>query len=200
MQGRMWMVGLMVIVGALCSTILAGVNYFSEPLVLHNQEVKLKRTVLDVFQIDYTKDDDVILSTFDKRIVIEEVQGYTIYKQFHDEGQLEAVAFLVAGPAFWDRLSAIVSLTPDLETILGFKVLEQKETPGLGARSTEPWFQDQFIGKKWRDGFRVVPYVNAEGPNEIDAITGATETSRAIERMINLNLTAFYNTVGPMSS
>jgi len=63
--------------------------------------------------------------------------------------------------------------------ILGVHILEHLETPGLGARSTEvrpdedePWFLRQFKGL---DSVAL----KKDGGN-IDAITAATITSRAI--------------------
>ncbi len=49
-----------------------------------------------------------------------------------------------------------------------------KETPGLGMRILEPWFKNQFIGKKEND-----LYIEKEG-GKIQAITAATITSKAV--------------------
>ncbi|MFA4843484.1 MAG: FMN-binding protein [Candidatus Margulisiibacteriota bacterium] len=56
--------------------------------------------------------------------------------------------------------------------VVGIKVLSQKETPGLGAKVVERGFLDQFIGKGANDPL--------EPKKDIDAITGATITSRAV--------------------
>ena len=71
--------------------------------------------------------------------------------------------------------------------ITGVKILFQQETPGLGAKSveilrgeSEPWFTRQFRGKSIMDGIKI-----AEDGGSIDAITGATITSRAITDSIN---------------
>lgn len=55
--------------------------------------------------------------------------------------------------------------------IVGIKVLSQRETPGLGANVSSPKFLKQFIGKNAQDPI--------EPKKDIDAITGATITSRA---------------------
>ena len=75
-------------------------------------------------------------------------------------------------------------------------MLEQKETPGLGARIEEPWFTDQFKGLAlaWNDpqGQRVLVGANPapNAANEVDAITGATQTSMALMRFFNEELDA----------
>ncbi|MFA6548841.1 MAG: FMN-binding protein [Candidatus Margulisiibacteriota bacterium] len=56
--------------------------------------------------------------------------------------------------------------------VIGIKVLDQKETPGLGASIVKPDFLKQFIGKSARDPIEV--------KNDVDAITGATISSRAV--------------------
>ena len=39
---------------------------------------------------------------------------------------------------FWDRIEAVVVLTPDLTQVLNIQFMDQKETPGLGARIEVP--------------------------------------------------------------
>ena len=52
------------------------------------------------------------------------------------------------------------------------------ETAGLGARSKEPWFMEQFIGK-------VSPIAIVKDGGEVDAITSATITSRAVTNAVD---------------
>ena len=56
--------------------------------------------------------------------------------------------------------------------IVGIKILSQTETPGLGANVVKPKFLNQFIGKTGNDPI--------EPRKDIDAITGATISSRAV--------------------
>jgi Na+-translocating ferredoxin:NAD+ oxidoreductase RnfG subunit len=51
----------------------------------------------------------------------------------------------------------------------------------------------QFIGKKVAKGIKFVKSGHA-GPSEFDALTGATETSRALARILNNGFTAYYST------
>jgi len=60
-------------------------------------------------------------------------------------------------------------------TICGTSVLSHSETPGLGAKMTEPSFYGQFVGKN-PSSFRLE--VKKDG-GDIDAITAATISSRA---------------------
>jgi Na+-transporting NADH:ubiquinone oxidoreductase subunit C len=64
---------------------------------------------------------------------------------------------------------------------------------------TEDWFREQFRGlsllRADREGrfFRLLQPGSSSGPGELDAITGATETSRAIERFLNGEIDLFLN-------
>ena len=74
--------------------------------------------------------------------------------------------------------------------ISGITILSQNETPGLGAKSTEPAFQDQFKDKDATKELSVVKGGSAEG-NQIQAITGATITSTAVVDGVNLSEKVF---------
>lgn len=61
--------------------------------------------------------------------------------------------------------------------VTGIEVLSHSETPGLGAKSTSDEFKSQFSGK---DTDLTVVKGATQSSGEIQAITGATVTSRAI--------------------
>ena len=61
------------------------------------------------------------------------------------------------------------------------------ETPGLGQNAVKPSFTDQFKGK---DSSLTVTKSGAKG-NEVNAITGATITSKAVTKSVNLAMDLF---------
>ena len=71
-------------------------------------------------------------------------------------------------------------------------MVSQVETPGLGARITEDAFQDAFIGKEVGGGIAMSKSGDA-GPGEFDAITGATETSRALEKILSAGFKRYFS-------
>ena len=75
---------------------------------------------------------------------------------------------------FAGKITLMAGFKPD-GTILNIKVLEQKETPGLGTKMTEPAFKDQFTDK---DPAQFNLKVKKDG-GSVDAITAATISSRA---------------------
>ncbi|MCB9359132.1 RnfABCDGE type electron transport complex subunit G [Candidatus Woesearchaeota archaeon] len=79
----------------------------------------------------------------------------------------------------------------DLEgNILGVRILEQSETPGLGDKAKNPGFYNQFNNQK-KNSIRL----SKEG-GSIDAITGATITSRAVIASVNDALATLSDAVG----
>ena len=75
---------------------------------------------------------------------------------------------------FSGNIFIMAGFKPD-GTIINTSVLQQKETPGLGTKMTEPLFKDQFMGKNPSD-FKLK--VDKDG-GPVDAITAATISSRA---------------------
>ncbi|GAN33902.1 MAG: FMN-binding protein [Candidatus Brocadia sp. AMX2] len=125
--------------------------------------------------------------------------GKRIFKYVKD-GNLQGVGFVESRMGYGYNKSSIMSLficvEPDLETLKGIEVLDHSETPGLGGRLTEDQFKKQFIGKKLRPRILVVKGRKAAGANEVDAITGATNTSKGIESFLNDAMKEFWEGQG----
>ena len=68
--------------------------------------------------------------------------------------------------------------------ITGFQIMETKETPGLGSNASNPEFKNQFINKGL-DNFNFK--VKKDG-GDVDAITAATITSRAVTNALHSGL------------
>ena len=75
-------------------------------------------------------------------------------------------------------ITLMVGFKKDKKTVISYKVLAASETPGLGMKLKTPEFAGQFAGK---DGSSLK--VRKDG-GEIEAITSATITSRAVCRAI----------------
>ena len=70
--------------------------------------------------------------------------------------------------------------------VTGINILSHSETAGLGAKATEQSFRDMFIGLV--EGITVSK--DKAGENSIDALTGATITSRAVVNAVNAAIEA----------
>ena len=75
-------------------------------------------------------------------------------------------------------ITLMVGFKTDKKTVISYKVLAAAETPGLGMKLKTPEFAGQFAGKDGR-----ALKVKKDG-GEIEAITSATITSRAVCKAI----------------
>ncbi len=101
----------------------------------------------------------------------------------------------MAGKGLWGPIWGYVALKEDLNTIAGVVFDHKSETPGLGAEITQPWFQQQFVGKKVFDekaqlvGVTVVKGGAPDNhPHAVDGITGATLTGKGVSAMFTESL------------
>ena len=76
-------------------------------------------------------------------------------------------------------------------TVSGVSILEIHETAGLGMRATEPEFYEQYAGKK-TEAFTL----DGSGDGKIDALSGATITSKAVTGAVNGALSYYQNAWG----
>jgi Na+-translocating ferredoxin:NAD+ oxidoreductase subunit G len=103
------------------------------------------------------------------------------------------VGFAVSGaePGFIDFIHVIFGYDPISRRVLGMKVLDNKETPGLGdAIEKNAGFVSGFVGK-------LAPLVgvkpgSARTESEVDMITGATISARTVINVINNRIDAVH--------
>ncbi len=107
-----------------------------------------------------------------------------------DGGEIRYI-FPVDGTGLWGPIWGYIAMTGDFNTIAGVVFGHQSETPGLGAEIATPIFQDQFVGKQlFNDGnYAGVAVLKGAGiskgnPNAVDAISGGTITSVAVQDML----------------
>ena len=79
----------------------------------------------------------------------------------------------------------MIGLTPDLERITSLEILEQVETPGLGTKVTEEPYKGQYKNLVTSPKIEWVKGKAPSKPNEIQAITGATISSKSVVAIVN---------------
>jgi len=95
-----------------------------------------------------------------------------------------------SGQALWGTVSGVIAVDESVSEIIGFEIISQNETPGLGGRIEESWFTQQFRGETIPPEGIIV--AKGEGKPDydtdngsIDGITGASLTSARIEKIVN---------------
>lgn len=112
----------------------------------------------------------------------------TVYVLQNDSGEMESVVLPVNGYGLWGIMYGFLALESDGSTVRGIGFYDHQETPGLGGEITNPDWQSQWVGKEiYGDSgnvaFRVVKG-GGSGESQIDALSGATLTSRGVENMV----------------
>lgn len=120
-----------------------------------------------------------------------------VFKCKLDDGSIKYV-FPVYGAGLWGPIWGFVAVDADGSTVYGANFSHEGETPGLGARIAEQPFQDSFRDKHlFVDGaFKNVDVVKkGQKPGNdgdyVDALTGATITSRGVGDMLKSCLTPY---------
>ncbi|MBN2308228.1 MAG: FMN-binding protein [Candidatus Hydrogenedentes bacterium] len=120
--------------------------------------------------------------------------GDVVYAGYDADGALVGVAVGAAGQGYQDVIKVLFGYSPERQCIIGFKVLESKETPGLGDRiGKDPEFLANFDGldaKLDAAGTALAHNIvlvkgGDKSKGEIDGITGATISSTAVAAMLN---------------
>ncbi len=129
------------------------------------------------------------------RVEGQEAAGPKVYAGFDAAGKLVGVAIQASAQGYQDTIRALYGYDPARECIIGLKVLESKETPGLGDKiATSEEFLRNFEALRagvTGDG-RALEHpieLSKRGMKpeawQIDGISGATISSKAVARALN---------------
>ena len=109
-----------------------------------------------------------------------------VYGGYDDTGSFVGYAIPGAGPGFQDTIGLLYGYDASGRKVLGMEVLESRETPGLGDKIYKDLeFVGNFKALSIEPTIVTVKKGSKTQPNEVDAITGATISSKAIVRIIN---------------
>lgn len=149
-------VGLILMIVTLIASLgLAITNYYTAPQIEMQKELAIKKSLNKVIIADSFSEEDKYYDAYDK------------------DGKLIGRVLKVEAPGYSSIINALVGI--DLENkVTGIGIVSQQETPGLGANIEKEDFLRQFIGKT-RDEMMI-----KKDGGEIDAITGATISSKAL--------------------
>ncbi|MFO8065681.1 MAG: FMN-binding protein [Spirochaetia bacterium] len=158
------------IVTLLSGVVLAAVYTGLIPRIEENEQAALERSLSALFEGSETPEFEEL-----------DTEGPTVYRAESQGGDLLGFAVRVTTTGYGGEIRLLVGVSPDLSSIAGLEVVQQVETPGLGAKITEEDFRSQFEGL---DPSEPVDYVKNAEPdteeNEIEAISGATISTEAV--------------------
>lgn len=174
----------MIAITAFFTFLLAFINASTVDIIQRQEDLRLQRSILYVFDIPYDEtNDDEVSSLFEERITIVQKNDRLIYT-YKMDGTTKGYAFQFSGSGLWGTITGHIAFAPSFEEILGVNFIAHSETPGLGGRIDELWYKEQFRSIIPNTSGEAIVYRPANEGN-VDAITGATLTSKSVSSMIN---------------
>ncbi|OHY97551.1 Na(+)-translocating NADH-quinone reductase subunit C [Salinicola sp. MIT1003] len=107
-----------------------------------------------------------------------------------DPDDPDQIVMPIRGQGLWGLMEGFLSVRGDGNTIVGLSYYDQSETPGLGGEVDNPRWKAKWDGKKiYEDGDYQDPQIQlvkggASGEYEVDALSGASLTSRGVTNML----------------
>lgn len=164
---------------AIVAALLAWVNGITTPIIEENEQKNFEAAMQEVLP-GASSFEKLTLNDF-----VPEKTGTTLSSLYRaDNGGY--VANTVCSEGYGGDISVMVGMNADLK-INQVKIMNMSETPGLGAKSTEPKFIGQYDGLG--APIEVVKNLTPAG-NQVAAISGATITSKAVTKAVNTALEA----------
>lgn len=155
------------LITAVAAAILAEVNSVTAPVIAENdrkaQEIAMKAVLPDADSF--------------ANLEYEINESSTVTEVYSSDA---GYAIKSAPKGYGGAISMIVGVDNDLK-VTGVEIISQSETAGLGAKCTNSEFKAQYVGKTEN----IAVTKNGAKENEIDAISSATITSKAVTKGVN---------------
>ena len=149
-----------------------------DKLALETQEAAKKEVLADAASFSEEKQTE------------KDGETYPYFEGLSDSGEVLGYVFQTSAKGYGGDISVMVGIYTD-GTVAGVSILSIRETAGLGMNAKNESFLNQFLGKSGTIGVQK----NGASDTEIQALTGATITSKAMASAVNQAL-ALYETVG----
>jgi len=183
------LVATLAVAGVLAGLLIVLVNLHTKPIIDKYKAEQLQLAVYEVlpeverYDTFYLVNDELSLSLPDGA---KESEFKRVYIGRDANGETSGVAISRGESGFQDVIMVIFGYDPVAGTLSGMKILDSKETPGLGDKIFKDMnFVDQFFAGPQTPLLGVKPGAGKGQPNEIDMITGATISSKAVIGIIN---------------
>jgi electron transport complex protein RnfG len=174
--------------GALAGLLLVFVYQATQPRIQAYKAAMLRKAVQEVLGAPERYE---TLYVLDGRLTADLPEGVDgsglerIYAGYRENGERAGFAIASGAAGYQDIVRVIFGYDAVEKTVLGMKVLESKETPGLGDKIEKDMaFVEQFRGAR-TPLLGVKAGEGGDDPHAIDMITGATISSRTVINVIN---------------
>jgi len=172
MRNALKMIAVLTVVGFVSGATLVFTYKYANPLILKNQKAETESAIFKIFPD---------AKTYDTKTV----GRNTVYDAKDKSGKLLGYAVLAEGNGYQGTIKLMFGINTKLDSLMGLEILDSQETPGLGQEISSEKFKEQFKGLKTAPEITYIKNVKPDKPNEIQAITGATISSRAVVTILN---------------
>ena len=184
-------------VATICGIIIIFVYQFTAPIIEDNKNRALEAAIFKVLpdvksQKPYYLDSTGRFNTED--INQNEVTSKVIYAAYNSKQQLIGFAIPAQGMGYQDSIQLLYGYDPIQQAVVGLQIIQSRETPGLGSRIEEdPKFLANFhkldVQLQASQNSLVNPITMVKPGKktkawEIDAISGATVSSKAVGNIL----------------
>lgn len=160
------------LIGVIAGGSLSLVNNWAAPKIALNQKAETERAIYLV-HLDGKRYEEI------------KNAGFEVYKVFNEADSSVGYSLVYSGNGFQGKIKLMIGLAEDLNKTTSIEVLEQSETPGLGTKILEPPYKDQYKDLVTSPSIKLVKGVEPSNPYEVQSITGATISSRAVVTIVN---------------
>jgi Predicted NADH:ubiquinone oxidoreductase, subunit RnfG len=170
-------------------------DQLSQPMIADKQRLLTERRVFQMVPGAVSKRDFVVTPEGRLEAADSGASGDPVYAAYDADGQLKAVAILGTGSGYAGPVQVMFAYDPGCQCLVGSKVLKSNETPGFGDKlDFDPAFLKNFEaldarlndeGTALANAIVTVKHGTKTEPWQIDAITGATISSRAMGKAAN---------------
>jgi Na+-translocating ferredoxin:NAD+ oxidoreductase subunit G len=179
------LMGTLGIAGLIAGMLLVGVYEGTLPIIEENDRIALREAVKTVVP-GSTRMQKLVRGPDGLAPASETDKAPGVFAAYDEEGGFRGYAIAGEGAGFQDVIKLIYGFDPRTNTLTGMFVLESRETPGLGDKI----YKDMAFVRAF-EGLSPVPEIVPVKPgatsaaNEIDTITGATISAKAVVKIIN---------------
>ena len=160
------------VIGIISGGVLSQIDNWAKPLIEANRKAATERAIY-------------LVQPNGKSYEKIEKAPLEIYKVFDENKNLTGYAIVNSGNGYGGEIRLMAGLSKDLDKITAIEILELSETPGLGTKVTEAPYKDQYKGLSTQPEVEYIKGSPPTKPNEIQTITGATISSKAVVAIIN---------------
>ena len=167
------------VIAAVCTALLAGTNLLTKDKIAQiaiQAETQAKTAVFPEAK------------TFsDAKTVDVNGTSYTYYDAQDDSGKIVGYVFSITTKSYGGDLSAMVGVSAETDKITGVEITAINDTPGLGLKVNSEDFLSQYTDRTGTIGVNK----NESTDTEIQAVSGATISSKAVTNAVNQAFSAY---------